>query len=75
MGNKLFADRLHMELDKMDLPKPKNERIETFAKLISVPRFQAESILNGNIPSEIDVRARIAAELEVELDWLLGKED
>ncbi len=72
MFNKQFADRLNQELDKIDVPKPLDERIDAFSKLIHVPRFKAETILSGHIPSEPELIDRIVHELEVDRDWLLG---
>lgn len=74
MSNKQFSERLHQELDKMDVPKHYDERVEAFAKLVKVPRFQAETILNGQIPTDDDLINRIALELEVDRDWLFGKD-
>jgi hypothetical protein len=74
MFNKQFSDRLNQELDKMELPKPLEERIDAFSKLIHVPRFKAEIILNGHIPTEEETLNKIIDELEVSREWLLGKE-
>ena len=73
MGNKQFSERLNQELDKMDVPAHSNERIEAFAKLVKIPRFQAEAILNGQIPTDETLLNQIALELEVSGDWLVGK--
>lgn len=75
MGNKQFSERLHQELDKMDVPQHSDERIEAFSKLLRIPRFQAETILNGHIPHDEALLHHIALELEVNLDWLLGKDE
>ncbi len=74
MLNKQFSLRLNQELDKMDFPSLLDERTEAFSKLIHIPRFKAESILSGHIPPEKAILDRIAEELEVKCDWLLGKE-
>lgn len=74
MSNKQFSERLHQELDKMDVPQHYDERVEAFAKLIKIPKFQAEAILNGQIPIDQDLRNHIALELEVDYDWLFGKD-
>jgi hypothetical protein len=74
MFNKLFSDRLNQELDKMELPKPMEERIDAFSKLLHIPRFKAETILSGHIPPEEAILNRIIDELEVSREWLLGKE-
>ena len=74
MTNKLFSERLNLELDKIDLPKPLDERIEAFSKLMHIPRFKAEAMLNGHVPSEASLLDNVAQELEVTSDWLLGKD-
>ena len=73
MVNKLFAERLHQELDKIDVPQPNDERIEAFAKLLKVPRFKAEAILNGHVPVEEALREKLAEELEIDFAWLMGE--
>jgi hypothetical protein len=73
MPNKVFAERLNAELDNIGLPQHEAERIEAFAKLIKTPRFKAESILHGQLVPNSEILETIAHELEVSLDWLLGK--
>jgi len=75
MHNKQFSERLHQELDEIGVPQRTNERIEVFSKLIKIPKFKAEAILNGNISVEPPLLALLAEELEVSADWLLGKSD
>lgn len=72
MSNKQFAERLNKELDDMGVPQRSNERIEVFAKLIKVPRFKAEAILNGSTNLESALLEQLAKELEVNPQWLLG---
>ncbi len=75
MSNKRFAERLNAELDEIGMPQRNTDRIETFAKFIDVPKFQAQSVLNGTtIPNE-QVLAFLAHQLEVSVSWLLGKDD
>lgn len=74
MPNKVFAERLNQELDNIGLPQHEPERIEAFAKLIKAPRFKAESILHGQMVPNHEILEAIALELEVSVDWLLGKE-
>lgn len=73
MFNKLFSERLNQELDKMDFPKPQEERIDTFAKLLHISRFKAETILSGHVPTDALILDKIIQELEVERSWLLGE--
>ncbi|KTD21044.1 hypothetical protein [Legionella londiniensis] len=75
MGNKQFAERLNKELDDMGVPQRRDERIEIFSKLIKVPRYKAEAILNGYTNLEPALLDQLAEELEVSPQWLLGQSD
>ncbi|MGQ3892855.1 hypothetical protein [Legionella sp. CNM-4043-24] len=75
MSNKQFAERLNRELDSIDAPDLMNERVAAFAKLLRIPKFQAEAILNGNMVPNRDLLAILAQELDVREEWLLGKSD
>ncbi|WP_133128911.1 hypothetical protein [Legionella nagasakiensis] len=75
MSNKQFSERLNKELDDIGVPQENHERVEVFAKLIKIPRFKAEAILNGNINLEAPLLNLLAEELEVSADWLLGRSD
>lgn len=75
MSNKVFAERLNAELDEIGMPQRNDERVETFAKFIDLPKFKAQAMLNGtNIPDE-QVLSFLARQLEVSVSWLLGKAD
>ena len=73
MANRVFSERLNHGLDNIGLPFPEEERIEAFAKLIHTKKFQAASILHGEIIPGTKVLETIAHELEVNVDWLIGK--
>lgn len=75
MTHKLFAERLNKELDDIDFPQHEAERVEAFSTMFHLPKFKAEAILSGNmLPSEELLQA-ISDELEVNANWLTGKED
>jgi len=74
MANKIFAERLNQELDNIGLPQHELERVEAFARMIKLPRFKAESILHGEMIPNNEELALIAEELEVSIEWLLGKQ-
>lgn len=75
MSNKVFSERLNAELDEIGMPQRVDERIETFAKFIDLPKFKAQAVLNGvTIPDE-HVLSFLARQLEVSVSWLLGKAD
>ncbi len=75
MSNRVFSERLHKELDAIGVPERICERVEAFSKLIKIPRFKAEAILNGNLLPDEEHLTLLAIELEVSVDWLLGKAD
>lgn len=75
MANKVFADRLNQALDEIGAPTAIMERVEIFAKLLHVPRFKAEAILNGQMPLDPSLLKTIAEELEVSESWLRGEDD
>ncbi|KTD47050.1 hypothetical protein Lrub_1972 [Legionella rubrilucens] len=75
MPNKQFAERLNRELDAIGVPLRSDERIEVFSKLIKIPKFKAEAMLNGvTVPDEALLKL-LAEELEVNPDWLIGKSE
>lgn len=75
MPNKQFAERLNRELDAIGVPLRSDERIEVFSKLIKIPKFKAEALLNGiTMPDEALLKV-LAEELEVNPDWLIGKSE
>lgn len=75
MLNRRFSERLNKELDSIGVPEASLERIDALSKLVKIPKFKAEALLNG-ITSPDDVLLKtLADELEVNADWLLGKSD
>ena len=75
MHNKRFSDRLNNELDNMGVPNAQLERIDVLSKLLKIPKFKAEGLLNGNVTNNEGVLNSLAEELEVTVDWLIGKTD
>ncbi|WP_367606327.1 hypothetical protein [Legionella sp. W05-934-2] len=73
MAYKLFAERLNQELDNMDVPTHHSERTAVLAKLIHVPRFKAQAYLDGIYLPDEQILLALCNELEVDMDWLLGK--
>jgi len=72
MPDKKFSERLNKELDSIGVPSLQQERIDALAKLLKIPKFKAESMLNGIIPN-LESLTHLAKELEVNTDWLIGK--
>lgn len=75
MLNKRFSERLNKELDSIGVPEASSERIEALSKLVKIPKFKAEALLNGITSPDDTVLNILAEELEVNADWLLGKSD
>lgn len=75
MSNKKFAERLNKELDSIGIPSPSYERIAAFAKLFHIPKFQAESFLNGTTIPINPLLGKLAEEFEVNAEWLIGDSD
>lgn len=74
MLNKRFSERLNKELDNIGVPESHIERIHALSKLIKIPKFKAESLLNGAIQPDTALLNTLAQEFEVNADWLIGKE-
>lgn len=72
MLNRIFVERLNKELDTMGLPTLEDERAEALARLLKISKLKAENILEGHIPDPILLQ-KLAEELEVHENWLLGK--
>jgi hypothetical protein len=75
MLNKRFSERLNHELDNIGAPEDNLERIDVLAKLLKVPKFKAEALLNGLTTPDAQLLRTLAEELEVSEEWLLGKSD
>lgn len=75
MNSRVFSERLNTELDTIGVPERFDERVDAFAKLVRIPRFKAEAILNGRTSPETTLLLLLAEELEVSPDWLIGKSD
>ena len=72
MSNKIFAERLNKALDDIGAPERSDERIEVLSKLIKVPKFKAEALLNGTMLLDEHLFEILTQELEVTKDWLMG---
>lgn len=75
MLNKRFSERLNKELDEIGVPESTVERIEVLSKLLKVPKFKAETLLNGHTSPDETLLNILAEELEVNADWLVGRSD
>lgn len=75
MPHKQFAERLNRELDNIGVPMQGDERIDAFAKLVKIPKFKAQAILNGISMPNQELLEIIASELELNPEWLTGVSD
>lgn len=75
MLNKRFSERLNKELDNIGAPESSAERIEVLSKLVKIPKFKAEALLNGSTSPDEKLLNALAEEFEVSADWLVGKSD
>ena len=75
MLNKRFSERLNSELDNIGAPESSAERIEVLSKLIKIPKFKAEALLNGATNPDEKLLNILAQEFEVNADWLVGKSE
>lgn len=75
MLNKRFSERLNRELDNIGAPEASAERIEVLSKLIKVPKFKAEALLNGATNPDEALLNTLAQEFEVNAAWLVGKDE
>tara|TARA_R110000868_G_scaffold410505_4_gene698874 strand:- start:120161 stop:120376 length:216 start_codon:yes stop_codon:yes gene_type:complete len=68
----IFRERLTKTLEESEFPQDKEERLVAFAKMFSIRRHEANTILSGKAPAA-DLLMKIADEFEVKPNWLLGK--
>ncbi|KTD06676.1 hypothetical protein Lgra_2514 [Legionella gratiana] len=73
MSNKKLTERLNSELDELGVPALMTERVHVCATLFQVPKFKIEALLNGVVVLDSNSMQKIANELEVSIDWLMGK--
>lgn len=75
MSNKRFAERLNKALDDIDAPEHTDERVEVLAKLVKIPKFKAQTMLDGIILPDQALLNLLANEFEVSPQWLLGNDE
>jgi transcriptional regulator with XRE-family HTH domain len=71
---KHFATQLNIALDDLGIPKASRDRSAILGKMLDIPKQQAWSLLEGQVVPDESLLQRIAAELEIEPDELLGRE-
>ncbi|ARB93147.1 hypothetical protein [Legionella longbeachae] len=73
MSNKKLTERLNNELDELGVPVLMTERVQVCSTLFQVPKFKIEALLNGVVVLDSESMQKIANELEVSMDWLMGE--
>lgn len=68
---KQFGEQLNKALDELNVPINIRERSVILSKMVHIPKQQAWGLLEGQIFPDNDLLSSIAAELEVETDWLI----
>lgn len=72
---KHFALRLNKCLDELDMPVTTRERAALFGKMLDIPKQQVWSWLEGHtLPTDAELQ-QIAAELDVDAEWLMKKSE
>lgn len=72
MSNKKLTERLNKELDALGVPDLMHERVQACSKLFEMPKFKIEALLYGVVAVDANAIGKIADELEVSKEWLLG---
>jgi hypothetical protein len=72
MRNKKLTERLNNELDELGVPALMTERVQVCSKLFKLSKFKIEALLHGVIAFDSETMKRIADELDVSIDWLVG---
>jgi hypothetical protein len=75
MLNKRFSERLNTELDNIGAPESSSERVDVLSRLVKIPKFKAEALLNGTTSPDPALLNSLAQEFDVSVDWLTGKDD
>lgn len=70
---KHFAERLNNCLDDTGAPMQARERAAILSRVLDIPKQQAWSLLEGHQLPDTALLQRIAAEFEVDPQWLSGE--
>ncbi len=72
MSNKKLTERLNNELNSIGVPEAMLQRIQACSKMFKLPKSKVEALLYGMTPFDSEAIEKIAVELEVNKDWLIG---
>lgn len=74
MSNKKLTERLNHELDEIGVPTLMTQRVQVCSKLFKLPKFKIEALLHGVVAFDCNSMQKIADELEVSINWLMGED-
>ena len=75
MSIKPFKDKLEKELNILGSPTQIEERKKAFAKVFRLSKHTASSILNGLVFPDRKTLEKLASEMDVSVEWLLGESE
>jgi hypothetical protein len=73
MLKKDFSFKLNEELDLLGFPLEDHERISALSKVLGIKRFEAASILHGEMLPNDELIDKITTELQINMQWLIDK--
>ncbi|WP_367607437.1 hypothetical protein [Legionella sp. W05-934-2] len=72
MSNKKLTERLNNELDVLGVPELMTQRVHACSKMFKLPKFKVEAMLSGISAFDANAIEKVANELDVSKEWLLG---
>jgi hypothetical protein len=73
MLKKDFSFKLNEELDLLGFPTGDHDRISALSKVLGIKRFEAASILHGEVLPNNEIINKISTELQINTQWLMDK--
>ncbi|HBB53677.1 MAG TPA: hypothetical protein DCZ80_07230 [Legionellales bacterium] len=73
MFKKDFSFKLNEELDLLGFPTGDLERISALSKVLGIKRFEAASILHGEMLPNAELMNKLTTELQINMQWLIDK--
>lgn len=72
MTSQTFAQRLNTILDRFDFPQSSQDREITFCEYFHMPQTKAKMILTGMFLPRLSIIEKIAEELFIDTEELIG---
>lgn len=73
MLKKDFSFKLNEELDVLGFPLGDQERVSALSKVLKIKRFEAASLLHGEILPSKELMDKLSIELQINSQWLIDK--